>query len=627
VLLPVNLNVKGRLCVLVGGGRVALRKCGTLLGHGARLRVVSPCLVENAIWSSPGVEWIQSRYEPGMLEGAFLVIAATDDAEVNSQVECDARQLPALVLRADSGERSDITFPATLRRGRVSVSFATDGADPAFAAALQRSAGRAFGPALDRMLEPPHRPDGAAPRRGRVYLVGAGPGDPGLITVKGAECLRSADVVIHDALIDLSLLDLYCPHAGRIDVSKRKGCCRRLQPEIHAMMIDLARGGRTVVRLKGGDPMIFGRGGEESRALAAAGIDYEVVPGVSSLTAAPAYAGIPVTDREHGGSSLGVYSLHRRNGAELSDGEWRRMAQGPDTLVLMMGKTRLPQVVGKLTGFGRPASTPVAFIADGTTARQRRVLGTLETILSQVDVDSIAGPGLIVVGNVVKAAPGWPAGLPASPAGALEDAQPETTEVVLIRHGEIGDEYCGRYVGRLDPPLSSAGLDHAVTLRQQPDLSLPGHWLSSPQRRAQQTAEAAAGHAPIEIDADLREIDFGRWEGLSFAEIAAADPEAVGRWAKLEPGFAFPEGESLAGFQARIAGVAERIAAGTARRVYVVAHGGVIRALLCRWMGWPPESQLLLDVRPASITRVRLSGPRGVLCGFNDLCHTAEAAR
>jgi len=175
--------------------------------------------------------------------------------------------------------------------------------------------------------------------------------------------------------------------------------------------------------------------------------------------------------------------------------------------------------------------------------------------------------------------------------------------------------------------LSAAGLDHADALRQQPDLLLPGQWLSSPQRRARQTAEAAAGYAPIEIDEDLREIDFGRWEGLSFPEISAADPEAVGCWARLEPGFGFPDGESLDDFQARIARVAQRIATGTARRVYVVAHGGVIRALLCLWMGWPPESQLLLDVCPASITRLRLSGTHGVLCGFNDLCHTAESAR
>lgn len=169
------------------------------------------------------------------------------------------------------------------------------------------------------------------------------------------------------------------------------------------MLVGFARAGRIVVRLKGGDPMIFGRGGEESRALAAAGVAFEVVPGVSSISAVPTYAGIPVTDREFGASSLGVFSLHRRNGAPLGEDEWRRMAQGPDTLILLMGKTLLDRVVDRLIHYGRPASTPIAFIADGTTPKQRRVTGTLETILARVDVSDIDGPALIVVGNVVRA--------------------------------------------------------------------------------------------------------------------------------------------------------------------------------------------------------------------------------
>ncbi len=609
MLLPVNLNVRDRLCVLVGGGRVARRKCRTLVDHGARVRVVAPDLTVDDVWSSPTVEWIRGNYEPGTLDGAFLVIAATDDAEVNRRVERDARKLPALVLRADSAEHSDVTFSATVRRGSLSVSFATDGTDPALAAAVKESAERILSSMPEELAE-----------RGRVWLVGAGPGDPGLLTVKAIACLAMADVVIHDGLVDPSILDLYCHRAERIDVSKRKGCCRHLQPEINAMMIEFARAGRKVVRLKGGDPMIFGRGGEEMRALAAAGVVHEIVPGVSTIAAVPAYAGIPVTDREFGASSLSVFSLHRRNGKPLDEDEWQLMAQCPGTLVLLMGKTLLPQVVEKLSLYGRARSTPIALISDGTTPRQRTVTGTLESILSQVDASTIDGPALIVVGEVVRAA------MPtAHAAPTVTQGEPETTEVLLIRHGETGEQYRGRYIGRTDVPLSATGIEHAVALRRHAELAGRCVCLASPALRARQTAAAAGLDA--EIDDDLREIDFGRWEGLSFAEIAAADAEAVERWARLDGDFRFPEGESLEEFRERVNRAAQRIETEQPRRICVFTHGGVIRALLCRWLGLPPEAHLLLDVSPASLTRVRLFGSRGTLCGFNDLCHTAEVIR
>lgn len=615
MLLPVNLNVRDRLCVLVGGGAVARCNCRTLLAHGARVRVISPRLAPSDDWNSHAVEWIRAQYRPGMLDGAFLVIAATNDGTVNRLVEEDARRFSALVLRTDLAENSDVTFAATLRHGRVSISFATDGADPALAAAMTHSAEQLSAGVIGKPVD-----------QGFVWLVGAGPGDPGLLTMKGALCLATADVVIHDSLVDPAVLDLYCHRAERIDVSKRKGCCRHLQPEINAMLIELARAGRRVVRLKGGDPMVFGRGGEEMRALASAGIAHEVVPGVSTIAAVPAYAGIPVTDREYGAASLGVFSLHRRNGKPLEESEWRRMAQGPDTLVLLMGKTLLDEIAAKLVQYGRAPSTPIALIADGTTPQQRRVLGTLADIQSRVDVSAISGPALIVVGEVVRAA------MPlASPAPAAARVQPpscslDAIEVLLIRHGETGQEYRGRYVGRMDPPLSTTGLEHAAALRRHIELLHAGTTcLASPSLRARQTAAAAGLDATF--DEDLREIDFGEWEGLRFAKIAEADPEAVDRWAKLDPEFRFPGGESLTEFDARVRRVAERLAAGPPRRVAVVTHGGVIRALVCHWLGLPPEAHLLLEVSPASVTRVRLSGNRGTLCALNDLCHTAEVIR
>jgi uroporphyrin-III C-methyltransferase/precorrin-2 dehydrogenase/sirohydrochlorin ferrochelatase len=229
--------------------------------------------------------------------------------------------------------------------------------------------------------------------------------------VKGAECLRSATVVIHDALANSELLDMYCSGALRLDVSKRKGMCLHMQPEINQMLIGWARRGHTVIRLKGGDPMIFGRGGEEARALSAAGISFEIVPGVSSLSAVPAYAGIPVTDREYDAASVGVYSLHRRSGTGfgLSEEQWRKMAEGPETLVLFMGMTVLSEAVEKLRFYGREGSTPIALIVQGTLPDQREVVATLDTILQREELKESHGPGLIVIGNVVRAksSMGW----------------------------------------------------------------------------------------------------------------------------------------------------------------------------------------------------------------------------
>lgn len=237
---------------------------------------------------------------------------------------------------------------------------------------------------------------------GKVYLVGAGPGDPGLITVKASRCLAAADVVLYDSMVARDVLESYCERAERIDVGKRKGGGRRPQSETIALLVERARAGKIVVRVKGGDPLVFGRGGEEARALKRAGIPFEIVPGVSSVAAVPAYAGIPVTDREYG-SSFGVYSAHRKGGLELSDVEWRRIAWGPDTLVFLMGKTRCDAIVRKLVEFGRPAATPAALVYDGTTPRQRRIVGTLGTIAELAASMEISGPGLIVAGDVVRA--------------------------------------------------------------------------------------------------------------------------------------------------------------------------------------------------------------------------------
>jgi L-threonine-O-3-phosphate decarboxylase len=406
------------------------------------------------------------------------VFAATDDETVNRRIASEARALGIMVQQVDSPDSSDFTFPATLRRGDLTVSFATNGAIPALSAHLKQEAADRFGEGyadfcrlarafrrdaiqefsprmkedfLRRLLDSdvldllsrgekkaayqransilvefrsgsrhettgvfsPREPLGVD-RLGKVYLIGAGPGDPGLLTVKGAECLRSADTVLYDGMVDPILLDLYCAEAEQIDVSKRKGQCTRTQEEIIALLIERAQGGRTVARLKGGDPLVFARGGEEAMALHRARIPFEIVPGVSSVSAVPAYAGIPITDRDCA-SSFGVYSAHRKKGLEFSDEDWGRIAKGPDTLIFLMGRTRCQMLVEKLLEFGRPPSTPIAVICRGTTSTQRRVVGNLETISNQMEVFDLSGPTLIIVGEVVKLIPemdwfnGWSA--------------------------------------------------------------------------------------------------------------------------------------------------------------------------------------------------------------------------
>ena len=236
---------------------------------------------------------------------------------------------------------------------------------------------------------------------GRAFLVGAGPGDPGLITQRGLELLRSCDVVLYDRLVSPVLVDEAPPQAERIFVGKSTERPSPPQAEIDALIVSHARSGKTVVRLKGGDPYVFGRGADEGQALAAAGISFEVVPGVTSAVAVPAYAGIPVT---HSGisSSVSVLTAHESSMRPEAKARWRELATGADTLVLVMGVGSIRDTTRELIDAGRPAAEPCAVIEWGTTARQRVVVGTLESIAELVSEAQIKPPATTVVGNVVK---------------------------------------------------------------------------------------------------------------------------------------------------------------------------------------------------------------------------------
>jgi uroporphyrinogen III methyltransferase/synthase len=237
---------------------------------------------------------------------------------------------------------------------------------------------------------------------GKVYLVGAGPGDPGLFTLKGKRCLEAADVVVHDYLANKELLAHARPEAERIFVGKKGGDRERSVPQdqITAVLIEQARSGKTVARLKGGDPFIFGRGGEEAEALRAAGIPFEVVPGVTSAVAAPAYAGIPLTHRDFT-SSVAFVTGHEDPEKPRSDIAWDKLATGVGTLVFLMGVGNLPEIVAQLTGHGRRPETPVALIRWGTRADQQTVTGTLGDIVERVAAAGLQPPAVIVVGEVV----------------------------------------------------------------------------------------------------------------------------------------------------------------------------------------------------------------------------------
>jgi len=236
---------------------------------------------------------------------------------------------------------------------------------------------------------------------GKVYLVGAGPGDPGLLTLKGKALLEAADVVVHDALVSPAVLDMVNPQAELINAGKRRGVHSLLQAETTKLLIDKARSGKIVVRLKGGDPFVFGRGGEEMEDLCRVGLSVEVVPGVTSGVAAPAYAQIPLTHRDYS-SSVTFVTGHESAGKYRPEVNWEAIAQGSETIVVYMGLHNLSYIIGQLQLGGLNSSTPIALIRWGTRPEQEELMGTLENIMNLVAVNEFQAPMVAVIGAVVK---------------------------------------------------------------------------------------------------------------------------------------------------------------------------------------------------------------------------------
>jgi uroporphyrin-III C-methyltransferase len=398
VVYPVGLRLLDRQVVVVGGGRVAHRRVAGLLEARARVTLVSPEITPalEALVAPGSLTWVRRRYEPGDLDGAWYAVAATDDPAVNAAVAEDAERAHIFCARADDRAASSVWTPAVGRHGDLVVGV-HGGGDPQRAVGVRDAvvAGLTDGSIADRASR-----TAAGGRPGSVVLVGGGPGDPGLITVRGRQALAQADVVVADHLAPQSLLASLPPDVEMIDASKLPRGRSMAQEQINALLVEHARAGRRVVRLKGGDPFVFGRGMEELEACVAAGVPVEVVPGVTSAIAVPALAGIPVTHRGMTHEFV-VVSGHLPPGHPQSLVDWAAIGRLRGTVVVLMGVETAPAIAAALVEHGRAPETPVAIITDGTTATQRTVRTTLAALPQAVLDEDVRPPAVWVVGDVV----------------------------------------------------------------------------------------------------------------------------------------------------------------------------------------------------------------------------------
>jgi uroporphyrin-III C-methyltransferase / precorrin-2 dehydrogenase / sirohydrochlorin ferrochelatase len=394
---PVELDLRDRLTVMVGGGAVALRRARALVESGARVVVVAPSVADG--FAELPVQIRRRRYRHGDLAGAWLAHAATSDPAVNAAVAADAERAGIWCVRADDAAATRARTPAVTRHGDITVAV-TAGGDPRRSQRLKAAIAAALaGSAL------PVRPRRATgrPGLGTVALVGGGPGDPGLITVLGRRLLAEADVVVADRLGPRGLLDELDPDVEIIEAGKAPGAHSLTQHQINALIVDRALAGRRVVRLKGGDPFVLGRGGEEALACARAGVPFQVVPGVTSAIAVPAYAGIPVTHRGIT-QDFSVVSAHLDPSSPGATVDWEALARGSGTLVLLMAVAHIDSIAAELIKRGRDGATPTAVIRNGTMPDQEVLVTTLDQVGAECTARGIRPPAIVVVGDVVRLA-------------------------------------------------------------------------------------------------------------------------------------------------------------------------------------------------------------------------------
>ena len=446
--LPLFHKLQGGRVLVVGGGEIALRKARLLADAGGVLRVVAPDVDGQlaALAREGGGEVLVRGYQAADLVGCRLVIAATDDPGLNAQVSADAQAVSLPVNVVDAPALCTVIFPAIVDRSPLVIAVSSGGDAPVLArlirakleawipAAYGELAGlaarfrhkvkslypdvnqrRGFwetvfqGPIAERQLAG----QGAEAERllqamvegapvqqgGEVYLVGAGPGDPDLLTFRALRLMQQADVVLYDRLVAPAIIDMCRRDAERIYVGKRRADHAVPQDQINRLLVDLAQQGKRVLRLKGGDPFIFGRGGEEIEELAEHGIPFQVVPGITAASGCSAYGGIPLTHRDHA-QSVRFVTGHLKDGT--SNLPWNDLVAPSQTLVFYMGLVGLPTICAELIRHGRAASTPAALVQQGTTRNQRVFTGTLADLPELVAQHEVHAPTLVIVGEVVQ---------------------------------------------------------------------------------------------------------------------------------------------------------------------------------------------------------------------------------
>ncbi|PPE72884.1 uroporphyrinogen-III C-methyltransferase [Solimonas fluminis] len=442
---PIFLRLKEARVLVVGGGEVAARKIRLLRKAGARIEVAARELnPELAAMAAEGELTHGARqFDPAGIAGCRLVVAATDDLALNARVAAAAMAANVPVNVVDNPELSTYITPSIVERAPVTVAIGTGGAAPVLARRLrerietllpvaygrlgefmgrQRPKVKALPPEARRKLwedfldgPGPERlfvgDESAAaielesllrgePPRGEVYLVGAGPGDPDLLTFRALRLMQQADVVLYDRLVSPAILELVRRDAERLFVGKKRNLHTVPQDEINAELVRLAEQGKRVLRLKGGDPFIFGRGGEEIDQIAARGIPFQVVPGVTAASGCAAYAGIPLTHRDYAQSCIFVTGHARADGT--LNLHWDQLARRGQTVVIYMGLATLPELCRQFVAHGLPPDWPAAIVEDGTSRQQRVLAATLADLPGLVARSDVKGATLVIVGEVVR---------------------------------------------------------------------------------------------------------------------------------------------------------------------------------------------------------------------------------
>lgn len=446
---PAFLDLKDKPCVVIGGGEVAQRKVDKLLDCGAKVTVIAPEISEALRYRGDMLEiiFIEKAFETSDISAAFMVIAATDNPAVNQQVAQAAVAQGCLINAAENPSQGNFIVPSVIDRSPVSIAVSTGGASPVLARQLRmkletiipsscgnlaaiteeyREVVKQHFPhstdrkrfwdnalkgtfaelvyagheqeardLLDEMLNNP----AAKPQIGEVYLVGAGPGDPDLLTFKALRLMQQADVMVYDRLVSKPILEMANQNAERFYVGKEKDNHAVPQDKINDLLVELAKQGKRVLRLKGGDPFIFGRGGEEIETLVEEDVPFQVVPGVTAAAGCASYSGIPLTHRDYA-QSVTFATGHLKDGSINLN--WEQLVQPNHTVVFYMGLTGMPVISEQLMAHGLAGDTPAALVEQGTTRNQRVHIGTVASLPQLVKESGVRAPTLTIVGHVVK---------------------------------------------------------------------------------------------------------------------------------------------------------------------------------------------------------------------------------